>query len=143
MKLPKRILSQTHTVVKHISFVGNSLKKITNEDINDMFVPMKQITVLDFNRNFLKRLPSDIFKLKSLRAISCGFNRLEGLPTSMFLLTNLTALSFNQNSIKELGAELGVQTMRNYKVWEINIGGLTNLTSLNLANNEFSTLPTP
>ena len=105
------------------------MKKITNEDINDMFVPMKQITVLDFNRNFLKRLPSDIFKLKSLRAISCGFNRLEGLPTSMFLLTNLTALSFNQNSIKELGAELGVQTMRNYKVWEINIGGLTNLTS--------------
>ena len=33
-------------------------KKITNEDINDMFVPMKQITVLDFNRNFLKQLPS-------------------------------------------------------------------------------------
>ena len=32
--------------------------------------------------------------------------------------------------------------MRNYKVWEINIGGLTNLTSLNFANNEFSTLPT-
>ena len=142
IKLPKRILKQTHSVVKHIAFVGNSLKKISNDDINNMFVPMRNINVLDLNRNFLKHLPSDIYKLKTLRAISCGYIKLEEIPNSIFLLTNLTALSFNQNSLHKFDAELGVQTMRVYKVWEINIGGLTNLTSLNLANNQFSTLPT-
>jgi Leucine-rich repeat (LRR) protein len=141
-KLPKRILTQTRSVVKHISFVGNSLKNITNDEINDFFTPMKNIHVLDFNRNFLKHLPQDIFKLKTLYALSCGHNKLEDIPNSLFLITNLTALSFNQNSLQRIDAELGVQTMRVYKVWEMNIGGLTNLTSLNLANNQFSTLPT-
>ena len=57
-----------------------------------------------------------------------GYNRLEG-SHKYVSLTNLTAQVLIKIHKGTWGGT-GVQTMRNYKVWEINIGGLTNLERL-------------
>lgn len=141
-RLPKRILTQTKTVVKHINLEENLLKHITEDECKRLLCPLKKLTVLDLRGNFLKTIPDELGQIRSLTAISLANNQIESLPTGVFLLTGLTALSLCQNKLKHFPQELGVSTMRNHKVWELNIGSWHSLTSLDLSQNLFEDLPT-
>ena len=140
-KLPRRILTQTKTVVRHVSLEDNEIDHISEKETENYLLPMKHLAVLDLRSNLLEEVPYALYGLKSLTAISFAHNKIESLPASIFLLTNLTALSLSQNKLKHFPAELGVQTMRKHKVWELNIGGLVSLTSLDLSQNLFEDLP--
>ena len=53
----------------------------------------------------------------------------------------LARLKLAKNDLSELPLEMGVQTMREHRIWELGIGNLTQLTELDVSENKLTQLP--
>lgn len=101
----------------------------------------------------LTKLPSEIWKLKSLKTLSLSDNKLSSLPPEIGQLTNLTKLYLRNNKLRALPSELGQLIKLNKlilgDVWggnmlnefPLEIIRLNRLTEIYLDNNSLRSLP--
>ena len=141
-EMPRRPLRQASKFLRHVSVQDNGLRFLSESDLEKRLSCCPNLEVLNFRQNMLTKLPDNFGLLTGLRALSLANNQIAELPLSVFLMTALTSLSLAHNHFNVMPSELGVKVMRQYRVWEMGWGNLTQLTSLDLSANRFDQLPT-
>jgi hypothetical protein len=135
-------------------FTPSKLKglSLTNRGFADFPVELLELTFMEFldlERNKIRTLPEDIYKLKNLtelylienqlesvpkkfaqlqklRVLSLGFNRFQTFPTELFALRKLETLDLSGNTISEIPAQ---------------ISSMSSLTTLVIHSNRLTTIP--
>lgn len=110
------------TELRRLWIIGNrKLKKLPPEIGN-----LRNLKVLDLNRNSLSALPTEFSQLKNLTGLYLSGNKFTTIPKSIFELTELQELRLADNQITEL---------------PIDIKKLVNLRELDLRGNPLSIPP--
>ena len=127
---PRLLFQTTETYVRctgHVlsSMAGNELNAVPMEKF-EQFYPF--IQRLDFQNNFIERLPADFFeKFINLETLSVSNNQLVTLPNGLEKLKSLSYLDIAMNNILDLPANFDVLA--------------DSLTYLNISDNPLSGLP--
>ena len=121
-----------------VQLARNGLREIGEKHLMKRLAHLES---LDMSDNEIRHIPKSIMSLKTLTSLSLSGNELEMLPIEFFHLDGLKSLKLANNELADLPLEMGVQTMREHRVWELGIGNLTRLTELDVSNNKLTQLP--
>jgi len=110
---------------------------------------MKNLKVLQANRNDLISVPSTLDQLQSLTHVSLSTNNFRVIPEDILSLTNLVALDMSRNMITDVPVGVGALSHLEHLVLYGNrisilpeeIGDLRSLTLLQLSENRITRLP--
>ena len=135
----KRVSSRIYDMGSKIASLNlsrNNLSRIS-PDISDLHC----ITSLDVSYNRLTRIPGELEGLTSLRVLNISHNCIEKYPTCLYKL-RLDEWNLSHNKIDAIHSEEGnLQLLKDTKQWELGIGFMTSLKTLNASNNKISHFP--
>lgn len=131
-------------VVMHEPRVGSAIGSLPSDIAN-----LKNLKVLQANRNDLISVPSTFDQLQSLTHVSLSTNNFRVIPPDILALQNLIALDMSRNMITEVPADIGSLTkLENLLLYgnritalPPEIGNLKALTLLQLSENRITRLP--
>jgi len=105
---------------------GISLFKCGLDYIPSEIFKVSSLKYLALRRNNIMKIPKEIAFLSNLESVDLRLNKLEKLPNAIGLLLKLKVLNLSSNKIKEIPKS---------------IGDLISLKKLNLANNRLKVIP--
>lgn len=131
-------------VVMHEPRVGSAIGSLPSD-----IATIKNLKVLQANRNDLISVPSTFDQLQSLTHVSLSTNNFRVIPPDILSLQNLVALDMSRNMIAEVPAGIGALSKlenlllygNRIAVLPPEIGDLKALTLLQLSENRITTLP--
>ncbi len=134
-------------MLKNINDLVDELDSINNDAPIFQKSAIAGEKVLNFDRQKLKNLPSDI--PQNSKSISLAYNRFNQFPDGITKFTNLEYLDLSNNRIKNVSTSIGdldrlhYLDLSNNRITNLSssIGGLYNLVELNLENNRLKDLP--
>ncbi|ETV94626.1 hypothetical protein H310_11885 [Aphanomyces invadans] len=116
---------------------GNKLDRIPSA-IQDLTA----LVHLDVSHNRLATLPVGLQTTASLRHLHASHNRIETFSPKLWKLRGLLSLDLSYNLMADLPfVEGDLRLLRETSAWQVSIGLLTALTSLNLSNNNLVKCP--
>lgn len=131
-------------MVMHEPRVGSAIGSLPSD-----IASIKNLKVLQANRNDLISVPSTFDQLQSLTHVSLSTNNFRVIPPDILSLRNLIALDMSRNMITEVPAEIGaLSKLENLLLYgnritalPPEIGQLQSLTLLQLSENRITRLP--
>lgn len=109
---------------------------------------LKKLKALNISYNMISELPEDFGLLESLEELDCSSNKLKKLPASIGRLSSLKRINLSSNPLKNLPSFKGLASlsvlegsMCDLESLPKDMGLLTNLTTIKLANNFIDSLP--
>lgn len=113
---------------------------------NNFFVKNRKITKINLSDLHILTIPSEIFQLKSLDALSISYCALERLPRAIFKLKDLKLLALNSNCLRVIPDSIGLLrslevlnlSFNQLKILPKNLFDLTRLKNLHLGRNKLA-----
>ncbi len=125
------------TMLTELCLAKNGLKKMSSK-----IEYLVKLNELDVSHNKLTQLPRQIGDLSLLRTFNGSHNRFKKFTAFLFKCTKLETINLEFNKFRRLPVTVGnLELLKATKQWEVGIGVLKNLKSLNLANNLFAVWP--
>ncbi|EDV37762.1 uncharacterized protein Dana_GF13614 [Drosophila ananassae] len=123
MELPKdltmlsELLNELDVTKNQISYVPTNISQFS------------KLSTLNLSCNLLCELPMELAGLQLLQYLDISYNRFDHLPRCIYELESLETLLAHDNQIKSIDAS------------DMGLGGMKELHSLNLKNNDLQTVP--
>ncbi|XP_065354047.1 leucine-rich repeat-containing protein 40-like [Cloeon dipterum] len=127
--LCKNLLTQVPSGVTLVAELLTELNLSNNKltTLPTTLTACKRLQYLEVSQNLLTDLPPNFDAFEQLREINFSFNRFEAVPACLYGLPKLEILMCRDNKIKEIDA--------------VGLGSIPRLATLDLSNNDISSVP--